>query len=255
MELDILPELVEGFAANIVAYAALLAAIATVTMALLELVKAVLRLRLSYHRRMVREWIGDERRYEELLVLTVAGVDSAGALFDQPTDRMMGQIQSATNVVMDFPMLYPELYEFLTGEPSSAAAARETELSGKTRGKTSDAEVWREFAIRLEASDGEGGAGAPPLEGIGRATRARTRLDHFVTRRLDAFQTRTEYIWARANQVAAVVGAAVFILVLLVRVGIEASGLQAFFLASFGGMVAPFAKDVMTALSGLRARR
>ena len=129
MELDILPELVEGFAANIVAYAALLAAIATVTMALLELVKAALRLRLSYHRRMIREWIGEGKRYEELLILTVAGVDSAGALFDQPTDRMMGQIQSATNVVMDFPMLYPELYEFLTGEPSSRAAARETDGS------------------------------------------------------------------------------------------------------------------------------
>ena len=103
MELDILPELVEGFAANIVAYAALLAAIATVTMALLELVKAALRLRLSYHRRMIRQWIGEGKRYEELLILTVAGVDSAGALLVQPTDRMMGPIQSATNVVMDFP--------------------------------------------------------------------------------------------------------------------------------------------------------
>lgn len=255
MELDILPELVEGFAANIVAYAALLAAIATITMALLELLKAVLRLRLTYHRRMVRDWLGDERRYEELLVLSVAGVDSAGALFDQPTDRMMGQIQSATSVVMDFPMLYPALYEFLTGEPASAAAARETDLAGTTHGTTSDAAIWLDFAARLEASGGDTGAGDLRLEGIGRATRARNRLDHFVTRRLDAFQTRTEYIWARINQGAAVVGAAVFILVLLARVGIDTSWLQSVLLATFGGMLAPFAKDVVAALTGLRARR
>lgn len=255
MDLEILPELVEGFAANIVAYAALLAAIATVTMALLELLKATLRLRLTYHRRMVRDWLADERRYEELLVLSVAGVDSAGALFDQPTDRMMGQIQSAASVVMDFPMLYPALYEFLTGEPASAAAARETSGAGTTHGSTSDAEVWREFAQRLEMSDGDGGAGGPALDGVARATRARSRLDHFVTRRLDAFQTRTEYIWARMNQAAAVVGGAVFILVLLARTGIDASWIQSFFLAVSGGMLAPFAKDVVAALSGLRARR
>lgn len=255
IQFDILPELVEGFAANIVAYAALLAAIATITMALVELVKVVLRLRLIYHRRMVQDWLGDERRYEELLVLSVASVDSAGALFDQPTDRMMGQIQSATSVVMDFPMLYPALYEFLTGEPASEAAARETSLAGRTHGTTSDAAVWREFAARLEEVDGDSGPNAPPLKGIGRATRARNRLDHFVTRRLDAFQTRTEYIWARMNQIASVLGAAIFILVLLTRSSIETSALQSFFLAVSGGMIAPFAKDVVSALSGLRARR
>lgn len=254
MNVDILPELVEGFAANILAYAVLLAAIATITMALLELVKAVARLRLNYHKRMVEQWVSSRDCFQELLVLTVAEVKSSGALFDQPTSKMMGQIQSACSVVMDFPLLYPNMYRFLTDVPTSEAAARETGGGTGAGGRTSDADTWRDFAARLDQPRGEGAPDGAPPPGIEAATRARARLDHFVTRKLDAFQTRTEYIWARANQVAAVVAAAVFIWVLLRTPEIGASWRQAAILAAFGGMLAPFAKDVVSALSGLRAR-
>ena len=110
--LGILPTIVDGFASNILAYAVLLAAIATITMALLELVKALpfVTARLRYHRRRVQRWMNEEKQaYDELLILAVAGVNSADALFDQPTDKMMGQLQAAANVALDFPARFLSL--------------------------------------------------------------------------------------------------------------------------------------------------
>lgn len=238
--LDILPTIVEGVAGNILAYAVLLAAIATIAMALLELLKAVTQARRHYHRAEVAKWAGDA--YEELLLLAVAGVDSAGALFDQPTDKMMGQIQSAANVALDFPELYPVFYGFLTTAPQSRATAADSR----------DAEVWRDYSRTLDL-DRTPDDRLP--EGAQAAMRARSRLDHFVTRKLDAFQTRTEYIWARVNQVVALLGCGTLIYFVLHRSNLpNLSVPQTFFLVVFGAMLAPFAKDVVTALTGLRAR-
>src|SRR5579872_4717051 len=92
----ILPPLVDGFSANILAYAVLLASIATITIALLELVKAVFKLRLVYQKRMVKRWINKKlptsnTAYEQLIILSVSDIDSANALFDQPSEKMMGE--------------------------------------------------------------------------------------------------------------------------------------------------------------------
>lgn len=250
--LDILPKIVEGFAANIVAYAALLAAIATITMSLLELVKALpfIRARLRYHHVMIERWINDEKAYRDLLLLTVAEVDSASALFDQQTDKMMGQVQAASNVAIDFPDLYANLYEFLTRVPKSPAAEKETGV-GQSEIKPEDPKIWRDYSRLLDKDRSDDKL----PDGAQAAMRARARIDHFVTRKLDAFQTRTEYIWARANQYTAVLGCAAFILILIYRSQmLNVTAFQGFFLATFGGMLAPFAKDLMTALSGLRAR-
>lgn len=246
--LNVLPNLVDGVTANVLAYAVLLAAVATITMALLELVKTVTRARLFYHRAAVTAWV--RHAYGELLLLTVAEVDSSGALFDQPTDKMMGQIQAAANVAMDFPDVYPRLYDFLTRTPESLAAER-AGASRQSANTPDDAHVWREYSRTLD-KDRTSDAQLP--EGAQAAMRARARLDHFVTRKLDAFQTRTEYMWARSNQFVAVFGCAAFISWLIYASNPNLSVMSAVVLAFFGGMIAPLAKDVVTALSGLRAK-
>jgi hypothetical protein len=224
----------------------MLAAIATSAMALLELAKGVTRARLFYHRSMVKRWTEDA--YPQLLLLTVAEVDSAGALFDQPTDKMMGQVQSAANVALDFPDIYPDLYRFLTRTPQSTAAQRETGV-GESADKAEDAQVWREYSRTLDA-DRQSNDSLP--EGAQAAMRARARLDHFVTRKLDAFQTRTEYIWARLNQIVALLGCGVLMYYLLSGTSLDEP--RKWVLTIFGAMLAPFAKDVVTALSGLRSK-
>ncbi|HLF23689.1 MAG TPA: hypothetical protein VI565_07170, partial [Burkholderiales bacterium] len=60
---------------------------------------------------------------------------------------------------------------------------------------------------------------------------------------------------ARYNQAVSVVGGAVLLAVILVRTPSEMSLGLMILVSITGGMVAPFAKDVASALSGLRTRR
>jgi hypothetical protein len=78
-----------------------------------------------------------------------------------------------------------------------------------------------------------------------------------VTRKLDAFQTRVEYTWARFNQLLALLAGSVFFYYVLSRTK-DVTKISTFTLVAvslMGGLIAPFAKDVVTALTGLRARR
>lgn len=244
--LKLIAEVLEGFSGKVLDYALVLAAVGTVAMALVELLKALVRARLLFHRVMVERWIRrDAPVRRELLALAVCGAENAAALYDQPSQKMLGQIQAAANVALDFPTVYPALYAFLT-EGSA------------TVGTAADHDTWREFAPRL--------AQAAPAEGPSRlafeaesrvCTQARARLGNLVTRRLDAFQTKVEYLWARGNQIVAVVGGALLLYYTL-PVGTDARPVPAvtrLALAALGGLVAPFAKDVVNALTGLRARR
>jgi hypothetical protein len=239
-----IPPVVDSVVGNILSYAVLLAAIATITMTFLELIKAMGSLRAKYHERSVADWLHSKDTFIELLVLSVADVESSKALFDQPTDKMMGQIQAATNVAIDFPDLYPNLYDFLTRVPQLKTRAHDKGVKEwGFKNHTEDKDVWQKFISKEEqSSENE----------VAQATKARARIDHFVSRKLDAFQTRTEYIWARRNQYYAVSAASCFLYSLLLYRHVPI--FPAFILAVFGGMISPLAKDVVSALSGLRTK-
>jgi hypothetical protein len=224
---QIIAKLVDNWTDHILQWALILTAVATITMALLELVKAVSFARPLYHRFRLQRWLRGARAYEQLITLAVGGDAKPNALLDQPTNKMMGQVQAAVSVALDFPDRYSDLYSFLT------------DLTG------SDGTVWREFCAALEA-------GTPTDAQLTAATRARARIDHFVARKLDAFQTVTEYIWARANQFIAVAGSTAFLLIIIAP-GAKTFSWRIVIGAIFGGMIAPLAKDVVSALSGLRA--
>ena len=229
-----LPPLVDSIAGNILSYALILAAVATITMTFLEIIKAVFKLRFDYHIAKVKAWLSDAEAFKQLVVLAVANVDAEEALFDQPTDKLMAQIQAAADIVVDFPDTYPELYYFFTSNPLSPT------------GEPSDAEIWKDFITTPGISQD------PTSPFVQRATRARASIDHFVSRRLDVFQSRTAYLWARKNQYWSVAASAVFLVILLMYIGVPL--LWAILLAGFGGMMAPFAKDIVTALSGLSTK-
>ena len=245
VDLLALSTVIEGVSGRILDYALLLAAVGTITMALVELLKAVTRARLFFQRRMIAAWTGGSGAVEsELLALAAGGPDSAASLYDQPSGKMMGQIQAAANVALDFPTVYPALYGFLT-EGSSMVGA------------TSDRDRWKTFAARMsEAPPPAGERGAVDVDARA-STQARARLGNLVTRRLDALQTRIDYRWARLNQTVAVIGGAALLFYALSTVS-QSSQVPAFtrlLLALLGGLIAPFAKDVVNRLAGLQARR
>ncbi len=243
IQLKAIAEMIEGVSTQILDYALVLAAVGTITMALLQLLKSIIRARMFFHRNIVSRWINRvaaqdkiikaEKVLEELLRLAVGGKDYANALYDQRTAKMLGMIQAATNVAMDFPGVYPALYAFLT------------------TGERADQTAWSNFCKRMTPP---GAARKPGTAATQQATQARARLGNLVARRLDAFQTRAEYWWSRLNQLAAVTAGGGFLVYILTVRGVTDRP-TVIVVAVFGGLVAPFAKDVVSALSGLRARR
>jgi hypothetical protein len=232
-------------AGQILDYALLLAAIGTVTMALLELIKALARWRKHFHRRQIEKWLATAAArnapHEQLLLLAAGGSENADALYDQPTGKLMGQIQAAANVALDFPERYKSFYDFITTAPRGDDGGR-------------DQRLWREFSTARMSGRPRRASAADDAEARA-ATQARARLGNLVARKLDALQNAVEYKWARYNQAVSIVGGAALLAVIFLRAKPDVSVDLMVLLSITGGMVAPFAKDVVSALSGLRTRR
>lgn len=177
----------------------------------------------------------------------------ADVLFDQPTERMLGQIQAAANLSLEFPDRYPNAYAFFTQEDL------QMKLAPSAVGKRSDNELWADFATRT-AREGITADEVQRLkqESDGRAaSQARVRLGNLIARRLDTFQNRTQYLWARGNQSASIIVGAILTAYALTR-NTTVSDAKDFVvllcLSMLAGMLAPFAKDVVTAISGMRTK-
>ncbi|TXI35993.1 MAG: hypothetical protein E6Q59_10105 [Nitrosomonas sp.] len=238
--IDILSKSSESLGTAMLAYAAALAAIGTIVMAVLELLKAVLRLRYLFHHLQVGKWIGTNPELQkEFMALTTGDYGSKSALFDQPIEKLMAQVQAGANIAMDFPDRYPKFYTFLT---------RQFDL-----GRTKDAELWINYAsgLRKDTSPGE----LPSASDEDReAGKARARLQNVAARKLDAFQTETEYRWARTNQFVSIAMGSALIYYLLMdsSTGQTLPLTSIVIVALLGGMAAPVAKDMVATLSSFR---
>jgi hypothetical protein len=233
-------------------YALLLAAIGTLSMAFIELIKSIAALRRRFHRRELTLWMSDEDCRRELLVLAAGGEEYDNVLFDQPVERMIGQIQAAANLSLEYPDRYKLVYKFFTNEELERKRAPSGDMH-------SDHELWEKFATCL-AREGITTDEEQRIkqESEGRAAQqARVRLGNLIARRLDTFQNRTQYRWSRLNQVASIVIGAVLTAYALYSVTTITSFNESITLISLSflaGMLAPFAKDVVSAISGIRAK-
>ena len=289
-----MPYTLDQFAANIKDGAIYLAAVATLSMAAIELLKTTGRLRMRYHRWSTWGWTANEPRtvaklfravgswrpfkdvsaytnkadsqiLSELLLLAAGGHDYANALYDQPIEKMMAQIQSAANVALEFPNEYPALYAFLThanivGSVLSAPARATVSANPKDLdegGQVSDARSWKRGvdAVRSMQNMRVTRTGSQPDDvkaaDAEAAGKARSRLNNLVARKLDAFQNETRYFWDRLNQWVSSIMCTVLLFVFssqLATILAPLTGINIIFLL-FGGIAAPFAKDVVTALA------
>ena len=240
---------IDNIAAHTLNYALLLAAIGTLAMAFIEMLKGVLRLRLLFHRKQVTGWVTDSAARHQLLILAAGGEHNADVLYDQPTERMMGQIQAAANLCLEYPDRYPQAYAFFTKEDLEMRT-----LQGEAM--KSDSKVWAGFALHA----GQIKKTIEPNEpdDSRAAQQARVRLGNLIARRLDMFQNRTQFRWARYNQAASIlVGAGLSLVALMPRTSVDwwsKEMLAIFALSLLAGMLAPFAKDVVSAVSGLRSK-
>ena len=226
----------------ILVYAVLLAGVGALSMAFLELIKGLFFLRRKYNRWQVREWIrgeGDERALNEMHGLAVGDMYKTDSLYDQPLEKVMGQIQAAANVAMEFPDKYERFYKFLTSSPGDS--------------ENDDRDLWLKFWKDLSKRK------SPPKDidsdkkKAKKASTARTRLSNLVDRRLDAFQTRAQYRWARINQLSSLVlgGIILFFTLLVNQDSLKLHLFQIIAMSMFGGILAPFAKDLQKQLSSI----
>jgi hypothetical protein len=244
--------IIDAIAGKSLDYAVLLAAIGTLSMAFLELLKGLTAFRRRFHRRELALWMPDPECRRELLVLAAGGEQNGDVLFDQATERMLGQFQAAANLALEYPDRYPLTYAFFTREDLQLK-------SGQNSNAPSDGEAWATFATRT-AREGFTADEAQLLkqESEGRAAQqARVRLGNLIARRLDMFQNRTQYSWTRLNQLFSIItGAALtaYALASTNRIAGPDDLLALVLLSLLAGMLAPFAKDVVSAISGLRAK-
>ena len=248
MDTNTIAATVESFSGKILDYALLLAAIGTIAMALLELIKSVTFWRRHFHRKRIERWLAtapdSKAAYQQLMLLAAGGLESAAVLYDQPTAKLMGQIQAAANVALDFPSKYLAFYEFIAAAPQ----VRELRESGD------DARLWRKFSEeRMEGRPRKVSA-ADDVQARG-AAQARARLGNLVSRKLDVLQNEIEFAWARLNQLWSVAGGGALLAWVLLNQKSPPSPELVVLLSLLGGLVAPFAKDVVSALTSLRARR
>jgi hypothetical protein len=244
-------QIIQNLADHTLEYALLLAAIGTISMAFIEVFKGVFSLRKHFHRSRVTSWIGDTDCLNELLLLAAGNPESADVFYDQPTERMMGQIQASANLALDFPDRYKRVYAFFTSLPKSPLFVA---LVGEQAG-ADDSATWAKFAVRV-ASDGELGFKDQP-DPSREAHQARVRLGNLVARRLDVFQSRTQYQWAWYNQIAGfVVGAGLTVYAITSQSQINDSRdfVAVVGLSLLAGVLAPFAKDLVSALSSVKAK-
>lgn len=249
LDLTPLSEAITGVSNTILDYALLLAAVGTTAMALWEVAKSLSLFRTHYNQLMFRKWIGsaDENIQDDFFRLAAGEKTKSGykvwhPIFDQPAEKLMGQIQAAANVALDYPQKYTHFYEFLTANEDP---------------NDTDRDLWRAHAGQAATRQQPGQQPSVDAAEARKATEARARIGNFVARKLDAFQNKLEYWWARANQGAAItIGAVIFWYA--IHQTQDVSKVDPFTLivaAVLAGLVSPFAKDVVSALSGLRAKR
>lgn len=290
---ETLSEALQNISDRVLKYAILLAAVGTVSMALIELFKSFFNVRMLFNSWRVDGWIRDanENAYRDLIALAsgsklplepepswfgtvkriiapkgaprphigeifspigwligflLGQVDSSNVLFDQPSEQMAAQFRAAIAVVLEYPHLHEELYRFL------AEADEGTPFSDAT-----DEGRW--FLFKKSADTAQADEGTARL-----ASEARKRLTGAVMRRVDTFQAETQSLWTELNQrMAVIVGIAVALIVQLVVLPSDGTGqdgpgaadwARMILLSVVGGMVAPFAKDIVSALSGMRTK-
>ncbi|HEU5138104.1 MAG TPA: hypothetical protein VFU13_23365 [Steroidobacteraceae bacterium] len=260
----------------ILEYAIALAAVSALAMALIEGFKSLAKTRERFHMRRLHEWIVSSpiptiqiegltaetaaaHQFRELVfrqlmhlstgidlvdrsLATLQSIDgkhfypsTANALFTLELEKMMGQIQDAADIALNTPEVHKELFLFLT--------------SGA---RIDDVRTWVN-ASRLTAAKQSDEMKKNGVEAYG-------RLSKYVRRRLDGLQLAANYTWAKKNQwwsivVGGILMAASLFYLESLKPG-EATNvtgwIQIIVASLLGGIVAPIAKDLVSALKKVR---
>lgn len=231
--------------------AILLAAIGTVGMAFVEVVKTAVGFR-SVFQRWLLDWCVARRcaQLESLdgdieaadvrshLLRLAAGDDTGTALrawWSQPTDQLFVRLRAASEVAIDFPDLHRPLFLFLVGDLRAAQA-----WLGLPEAERDDLPQ----RVRVDRA------------GIDRA-RLRGHLSTAASHRLEALEMHVQWWWSSVNQAFGIGSSLVVFLIVApnTRTFAETGGFTLLAFGLMAGVLSPFAKDLKEGLKGLGLRQ
>ncbi|MBI2002192.1 MAG: hypothetical protein HYT85_02665 [candidate division NC10 bacterium] len=235
----------DGFVKILWPLATALAGVGLATMAVLQVIKDLTPARRWFQQLLFEQWV--RRRAEETgqnpedALTDLVGLATAGdarSLYDLPIEQLAGQVNAATQVVLDYPSQHEALLRIL------AYGASEEDLRSllapPPRRRTEEmSEAERQVLTTF--------------------VDARNRVTHQIQRSLDALQIAIGSRWKWLMQLCSVIFSGVFIFVALALFapGSVASPRRVIFglvVAILGGFLAPVARDLVAALQGLRTR-
>lgn len=223
-----------------------LAAIGTVSMALLQVAKNALPLRSRFQLLTLRKWMGERcddvtTAEKDLIKLTMAG--DAEAFYDSSIEDLSVQMKGAVPLILDYPDRHEALLRCLARE--SGPGDIDLLLSPPP------ADVFLKPPAHCTPDE---------KEAIRQYAAAKTRVGRQVRCAIDAIQARIEFRWKRrlqilSHQLSAVLG---FIAVLAAaksdaKPGIVSSIGVAIMVGFLAGCVAPVARDLVAAVEKWRS--
>jgi hypothetical protein len=209
-------------------------AMGTISMTIVEVFKGVLRLRYVFHRYYFSRWLRQNRGAHDQLLQLAAGARQGDAFpwafGELATENVFSRVRGAAQCALDFPGNYKDLFAFLVdGTPDAAA--------------------WLKVACAHRI-----GAHSPAQPGDDAAGDIRVRLGTFVERRLDVVEADAQWWWSKYNQASALVVSVMLFTALFVGIA-GWSPTLAFLFSLFGGILAPFAKDIVSRLTEVHVGR
>jgi len=231
--------------------------IAALTMALIQTVKNMLPLRQWFQRDSVNSWlavrahtarsatpaINVEQAKTDLVHLTTAG-DSA-ALYSLPIEQLCGQINAATQIILDYPAHHWDLLRCLASQSNpddltiTSPPNPATQLARRA--------LLRKPAVTL--TDDEHNQDDDLVA-------ARNRLSHQIQRAVDALQISIGFRWKFWMQLASIVLSAVLAALAVIASGHPLSSGHAIcfiiLAAIFSGILAPIARDLVATIEQVR---
>ena len=276
--------IIENWAADIGVYAVTLAAVGTFSMALLEALKGIFKIKAAYHERSLKRWLRDDlisylansdilksELFKDLdlniikdngvreIISLATGVPQKEINIDTAHVGVyaIGAERSLYTLSLDKLMgQIQESVDIVLENPVRYVAAY---LLLCCTASESDIEEWYKHA-QLITEQGSNGAkkGLDPqiIARIGK------RIQQSVQRQLDTFQLQTDYFWSRWNQITSLLLGffVLFTAIVVSRITLDGSNItfgeifKIFMLSILGGFIAPVAKDLVTSLRKVKNR-
>jgi hypothetical protein len=243
---DPIQSLIDAASKGAVPYLGAVAAVGTITMALIQTAKDLFPLRRLFQRGRVLEWLAEgavdaktkfggdvSAGTAERDLIHLATDDDSSALYDLPIEQLCGQLNAAAQLALD----YPNLHFDLLAVTASGAAAEDLQ------------------ALRTPPPlPAKAGDMTPELLAAKTSyTDARNRVSHQVQRAIDALQISVGFRWKWSLQIASFVLSALIAGIADWIYGTPPRSLVNILItALLAGFLAPVARDLMAALQKAR---